>query len=108
MSWGYGKITVRDGVEMEVGYTVDATCESDGCEEQIDRGLAYRCGGTDFDAGCGHYFCGSHMCISATTQLCSRCIELELCWRCGVAVYALPPSEPICDDCYDAVTEAQP
>lgn len=67
MGWGHG--IAYDG--REIGYTVDATCDQPGCDEQIDRGLGYLCGGSDPGAldvvidgadgpGCGRYFCGRH------------------------------------------------
>lgn len=55
MGWGHGII---DG--KEVGYGVEAVCEHSGCDEAIDRGLAYRCGSTP-DEGCNGYFCESHL-----------------------------------------------
>lgn len=54
MGWGYGELDGR-----EVGYAVDATCDAEGCDQRIDRGLAYRCGG-DLD-GCGRYLCLDHL-----------------------------------------------
>lgn len=58
MGWAYD---VMDG--REVGYSVSASCDQDGCEEKIDRGLAYCCGGMHGGAedGCGRYFCGEHL-----------------------------------------------
>lgn len=56
MGWGYG--TNNEG--REVGYSVEATCDQDGCEVEIDRGLGYVCGGmhdAGFEVGCGRYFC---------------------------------------------------
>jgi hypothetical protein len=62
---GYARYTVTraDGIEIEAGYDVTATCEEDGCTEQIDRGLDNLCGsepGTP-DDGCGKYFCSRHL-----------------------------------------------
>lgn len=61
---GYGFYTVADGMinERPGGYYVIATCDKRGCNEEINRGLAYLCGehphAPDSDeAGCGKYFC---------------------------------------------------
>lgn len=61
---GYAHYTLPDG--REAGYAVEATCDTDGCEAEIDRGLGYLCGeqpdgwrGED-DYGCGNYYCGPH------------------------------------------------
>lgn len=76
MGWSYG-INIEG---REVGYSVEATCDLDGCEEKIDRGLAYVCGGMhDGDEhGCGRYFCASHMLmgIGIPDQLCEACAEV--------------------------------
>lgn len=58
MGWGYGVVKGR-----EVGYSVEATCDQEGCKAAIDRGLAYLCGqmhGQDDGDGCGKYFCSEH------------------------------------------------
>lgn len=58
---GYGYYVLADG--REAGYTVDATCDRDGCDAEIHRGLAYLCGtwpGESPEDGCGRYFCGDH------------------------------------------------
>lgn len=61
MGWAHG--TTTDG--REVGYAVEATCEADGCDEPIDRGLAYACGGWHDPTpySCGHHFCAAHLTI---------------------------------------------
>lgn len=48
--------------ERDIGYGVPAYCDHPGCKEEIDRGLAYVCGGEPYggDRGCGLYFCGKH------------------------------------------------
>lgn len=58
MGWSYG--TNAQG--REVGYGVEAECDHPDCHEEIDRGLAYVCGGMHDggEDGCGGYFCGSH------------------------------------------------
>jgi hypothetical protein len=68
----------RNGEKIEAGYGVTATCEKDGCEEQIDRGLAYLCGkapGGD-EYGCGGYYCEKDLYMGPTEEtgdLCARC-----------------------------------
>lgn len=71
MGWSYAKLP--DG--REIGYSVDAVCEHPGCNKQIDRGLAYVCGGMHEggDNGCGHYFCYEHLFMSIHGQLCQVC-----------------------------------
>lgn len=61
---GYAHYTLPDG--REAGYGVEATCDKDGCETEIDRGLGYLCGDypdgwrDDEAPGCGNYYCGPH------------------------------------------------
>lgn len=60
MSWAVGYDSERD---RDIGYGVPSICDHPGCQEEIDRGLAYVCceqqpfGGED---GCGLFFCDSH------------------------------------------------
>lgn len=83
MSWavGYDSDWHRD-----IGYGVPATCDQPGCGAQIDRGLAYVCGGEPRggETGCGLYFCGAHLRYywtdedeerddDSVTQRCERC-----------------------------------
>jgi len=79
---GYAHYEIyRNGEKIEAGYGVAAVCEEDGCEEQIDRGLAYLCGeypGGD-EHGCGGYYCGRHLFMSLAEgigDLCARCVEV--------------------------------
>jgi hypothetical protein len=73
MGWGSG----TNATGREVGYLVFATCDEDGCGKQIDRGLAYCCGGMHDggEEGCGRYFCESHLFFGQkfNSQLCDRC-----------------------------------
>ncbi len=61
----------------EVGYAVGATCDFDGCEEKIDRGLSYCCGEMHDggEHGCGGYFCYSHLFMGRPEQLCEKCLS---------------------------------
>lgn len=73
MGWaiGYDSMWQRD-----IGYGVPATCDHPDCDEVIDRGLAYVCGGQPYGGsdGCGLYFCGRHL---VTGVLCERCYRDE-------------------------------
>lgn len=71
----------RNGEKIEAGYGVETVCEQDGCEENIDRGLAHLCGnnpGGD-EYGCGGYFCGQHLYLGSgapvSEGLCKRCSD---------------------------------
>ena len=60
MGWSLGYENGR-----EIGYGVDAECDVEGCTAEIDRGLAYRCGGSmnlaNDEPGCGAYCCYDHL-----------------------------------------------
>lgn len=73
MGWGYG----HDEDGREIGYLVDAECDQEGCDKQINRGLAYRCGEITEDTGCGLHFCESHLFFSLklNCQVCQSCLE---------------------------------
>lgn len=68
MGWsiGYDSTWGRD-----IGYGVPAYCDHPKCSAEIDRGLAYVCGGEPYggDEGCGLYFCEAH----GGGSLCPRC-----------------------------------
>jgi hypothetical protein len=68
MGWsiGYDQHWQRD-----IGYGVPAWCDHPDCDEYINRGLSYVCGGEPYggEKGCGLYFCGKHR----KWMLCSRC-----------------------------------
>jgi len=62
--------------ERFIGYGVPAYCDQPGCNKEIDRGLAYVCGGEPYggDRGCGLYFCEEHLLLhQRLPQLCKRC-----------------------------------
>jgi hypothetical protein len=75
MGWGYG----INALGREIGYTVPASCDEPRCNESIDRGLAYVCGGMHDggDYGCGGYFCGKHLSFAARRkgEYCGRCLR---------------------------------
>lgn len=75
MSWsiGYDERWKRD-----IGNGVPAVCDHPDCNEVIDRGHGYACGGEPYggDDGCGLYFCGSHLHITPNhRQRCEQCIS---------------------------------
>jgi hypothetical protein len=62
MGYAHYEVVRKDGIRIEAGYAVEDTCNQDGCNAEIDRGLDYLCGarpGGD-EYGCGGYFCGEH------------------------------------------------
>ena len=70
MSWAIG---YDDFWKRDIGYGVPAFCDHPDCNEKIDRGLAFVCGGEPYggDDGCGLYFCEKH--LNGLMQLCRRC-----------------------------------
>lgn len=73
MGWsiGYDNNWGRD-----IGYGVPAYCDHPACNEQIDRGLSYVCGGEPYggERGCGLFFCHTHLnYYPRLPQLCERC-----------------------------------
>jgi hypothetical protein len=69
MGWSLG----YDGDwERDIGYGVPAYCDHPDCNERIDRGLSYVCGG---EHGCGLYFCWMHLHEADHGQQCERCIN---------------------------------
>lgn len=75
MGWSIG---YDHNHERDIGYGVPAICDHPDCGEEIDRGLAYVCGGEPYggESGCGLYFCGSHLLWkqSAKKFVCDRCL----------------------------------
>lgn len=74
MGWeiGYDSKWKRD-----IGYGVPAVCDHPDCNEEIDRGLGFVCGGEPYggDRGCGLYFCGKHLHYAERISgaMCSQC-----------------------------------
>ncbi len=57
MGWAYGK----DSKGRDIGYAVEAKCDHPGCDVDIDRGLAFKCGGIiGSDGCCEGFFCAKH------------------------------------------------
>ena len=89
MGWqvGYDSRWNRD-----IGYGVPAICDRPRCDEEIDRGLSYVCGGEPYggEAGCGLFFCGNHL----TGQRKSGNRTVFVCGRCAKN---RPPYDPTPD-----------
>jgi hypothetical protein len=81
MGWGYGIVQGK-----EVGYSVNATCEHEGCNEEIDRGLSYACGGMagEDEYSCNGFFCEEHLINFVETDsgdsimVCDNCAKILL------------------------------
>jgi hypothetical protein len=80
MGWGD---CGNDSQGRPIGYNFEATCDHPGCNEKIDRGLAYACGGMHGSGeGCEGYFCDSHLRVVDSDryeltqgQLCEQCCK---------------------------------
>ena len=91
MSWAVG---YDENHHRDIGYGVPCICDHPDCNEKIDRGLSYVCGGEPYggDEGCGLFFCDDHLgyCLTENSfyndtplvPLCDRCKKKE------------PPYEP--------------
>lgn len=73
------------------GYGVPAFCEHPDCNEEIDRGMSYACGGEPFsEFGCDRYFCSKHRKLTCSVHEdeseCDEneddCEYVEVCERC--------------------------
>jgi hypothetical protein len=76
-----------DSEDRPIGYAFDAVCDQTGCDNRIDRGLAYACGDMhgDLEYACEKYFCEEHLqgfivvdCIANVEGVCvcSECFQL--------------------------------
>ena len=79
MGWSIGYDT---NWKRDIGYGVPAECDHPDCNNEINRGLSYVCGGTAFggEKGCGLYFCSDHLYIGKADddpQMCERCCDEE-------------------------------
>lgn len=78
MGWSIGFDT---NWNRDIGYGVPAYCDHPGCPAEINRGLAYVCGGQPYggDHGCGLYFCQDHLRTVGKrrehAQVCDRCMK---------------------------------
>ena len=69
-----------DSNGRHIGYAFEATCDYEGCEEKIDRGLSFVCGdmhGED-EVSCEKYFCGEHR--KNYIEHCGK--EFQICDSC--------------------------
>jgi len=60
MGWAY---CGKDSKGRDIGYGIEAVCDYEGCNNKIDRGLAYKCGPMhgSGEFHCEGYFCGEHL-----------------------------------------------
>lgn len=76
------------------GYGIPAYCEQPECNEEIDRGMAFACGGEPFsEMGCDRYFCSKHKQYTCwkrdgSEEQCDhekkcKCECFEVCERCS-------------------------
>jgi len=75
MGWSIGW---DENWKRDIGYSIPAYCDHPKCNKDINRGIAYVCGGEPYggDVGCGLYFCSEHLSFSRSKeapQLCPRC-----------------------------------
>jgi len=72
------------------GYGVPSICEYPSCTKEINRGLAYACGGEPFsEHGCDMYFCEEHLSYHCFNVGGSReCVEV--CERCAKKKTSFP------------------
>lgn len=71
-----------DDAGRPIGYGHAATCDQEGCDVPIDRGLAYCCGNMHGGGahGCGGYFCPVHLRVAKHADgslqgVCPECLE---------------------------------
>lgn len=100
------------------GYGVPSYCEHPDCNEEIDRGMAFACGGEpNSEYGCDRYFCAKHrafQCFDVDGEICEHendceCVCVEVCERCFNAEEPFPykPEHPkwvkhlLTDDSWD-------
>ena len=84
MSWAVGSDRDRG---RHIGYGVPAKCDHPDCDANIDRGLAYACGGgvTEDVPNCGLFFCERHLSYTEADDesgerqgfVCERCLHDE-------------------------------
>jgi hypothetical protein len=86
MGWSHGRDENRPKGDQEIGYGVEATCDHNGCNVGIDRGLAFVCGGDPYggDFGCGGFFCHTapHLDYYFTSDA-NEDMSRQLCPECG-------------------------
>jgi hypothetical protein len=74
MGWSLG---FDSNWNRDIGYGVTAYCDHPKCNEEIDRGLSYVCGGEPYggEVGCGLFFCDDHLSgwSRQGRRVCPRC-----------------------------------
>ena len=79
MGWGS---CGTDSKGRPIGYAHEGICDHEGCDAEIDRGLAFACGGMhgEDECGCEGYFCIQHLTLAdddhCKDQLCITCASL--------------------------------
>jgi len=69
MNWSVG---YDSDWQRDIGYGVPSICDHPDCDERIDRGLSYVCGGEPYGGeGCGLFFCQKHL----SGIFCERCLR---------------------------------
>jgi len=79
MGWSIG---YDSNWKRDVGYGVPSVCDHPDCNEKIDRGLGFVCGGEPYggEKGCGLFFCEKHRFFSKhddDPKMCERCCDGE-------------------------------
>lgn len=85
MGWSIG---YDSNWKRDIGYGVPALCDHPKCNEKIDRGLSYVCGGGPYGEsnveygpdGCGLFFCNRHLMFGRSEnapQLCPACMRYD-------------------------------
>lgn len=84
MGWGN---CGTDSNGRPIGYVHRATCDHEGCNAEIDRGLAYACGGMHGGGdgySCEKYFCPKHLsgwAPNSDGDMRAVCKDCEKQWR---------------------------
>lgn len=91
MGWSIG---YDDKWERDIGYGVPAVCDHPDCNEEIDRGLSYVCGGEPYggEYGCGLFFCVEHLSYSADEEDTN---VYPCCDRCHAGEHAFNPKPDV-------------
>lgn len=90
MGWSIG---YDDNWKRDIGYGVPAVCDHPGCNEKIDRGLAYVCGGEPYggEDGCGLYFCAQHLHLGVDGK------DHQVCQQCANWLHPFEPKPDIAE-----------
>lgn len=89
MGYGCYELNGRDQ-----GYNVPAKCDHPDCNEDIDRGMGYSCGG-DPTENCGLFFCRKHRSHDVDPEAewsDDNRHDFEVCERCAKCEESFDPS----------------